>query len=65
MNHLHVVKFGVTHGLRGYFAVMYDEDGPIQSGIGSYETSDDAWTEAQQWARSEYGDYWLAHMDKQ
>lgn len=44
---------GVTHGMRGYFAVLYDDAGPIQSGIGSYEHPNDAWVEARDWASSE------------
>lgn len=46
-------RVGVTHGLRGYFAVLYDQDGPIQSGVGSYETPDGAYREARDWAISE------------
>jgi hypothetical protein len=46
---------GITNGLRGYFAVLYDECGPIQSGIGSYETPEGAADEARDWAVSEGG----------
>jgi len=47
------IWFDVTRGLRGYFAVCYDEDGPIQSGIGSYETPQEAAQEAVEWAMEE------------
>jgi hypothetical protein len=46
-------KIGVTNGLRGYYAVLYDQDGPIQTGIGSYETPEEAACEACDWAASE------------
>jgi hypothetical protein len=47
------VRFGVTSGMRGFFAVMYDDEGPIQSGIGSYDNSTAAALEAMQWAEAE------------
>lgn len=47
------IQFGVTYGMRGWFAIIYDDDGPIQSGIGSYHTAAEAWVEAAQWAESE------------
>lgn len=37
---------GVTKGMRGWFAVLYDHDGPIQTGIGSYKTREGAEQEA-------------------
>jgi hypothetical protein len=43
----------VTHGLRGWFAIMVDKDGPVQSGIGSYATAKEAERETADWARSE------------
>lgn len=43
----------VTHGLRGYFACMVDDEGPIASGFGSYGTADVAADEAKDWAKSE------------
>ena len=46
-------RIGITHGLRGWFAVLYDDDGPIQSGIGSYRTPEEAKREAIDWARTE------------
>ena len=50
-----MISIGVTSGLRGYFAVLYDEAGPITSGIGSYETPEAAAEEARDWAVSEGG----------
>lgn len=47
------LRVGVTCGLRGYFAVLYDKDGPIQTGIGSYKTRDGAILEAKDWAKAE------------
>jgi hypothetical protein len=49
------MRIGVTNGLRGYFAVAYDELGPIQSGVGSYRTAEQAAEEAYDWAMSEFG----------
>jgi hypothetical protein len=50
MTGLHVT---VTQGLRGWFAVLVDDRGPVQSGIGSYATAQQAEREAADWARSE------------
>ena len=50
MTGLHVT---VTHGLRGWFAVLVDGNGPVQSGVGSYRTAQEAEREAADWARSE------------
>jgi hypothetical protein len=47
------IRFGVTNGLRGFFAIIYDDEGPIQSGIGSYSSSKEAAKEAIEWAESE------------
>lgn len=47
------IQFGVTSGLRGCFALVYDDAGPIQSGIGSYDTPELAAVEAAEWAESE------------
>ena len=48
-----MIHFGISSGLRGYFAIIYDEAGPIQSGIGSYDNPQDAWSEAYDWAACE------------
>jgi len=47
------LRIGVTNGLRGFFAVLYDDEGPIQSGPGSFKTAKRAAFEAQDWATSE------------
>lgn len=48
-----LVRFGITTGMRGIFAVMYDDEGPIQSGVGSYSNAKEAWLEAAEWAEAE------------
>jgi hypothetical protein len=52
----------VTHGLRGYFAVLIivEPNGfyePYQTGIGIYNTREDAEPEAREWARNEEIEY--------
>jgi hypothetical protein len=44
---------GITKGMRGWYAVHYDNDGPVQSGLGSYATPEEAAREAEEWAESE------------
>ncbi len=44
------VKVGVTYGISGYFVITYDEDGPIDTGIGRYSTPEPAEQEAREWA---------------
>jgi hypothetical protein len=51
------VRIGVTFGLRGYFAVMYDDDGPIQTSPISCKTFDAAVADAKTWAQSEGLEY--------
>lgn len=43
----------VTSGMRGYFAMLVEGGCPVQSGIGSYTTRDEAADEAREWAASE------------
>lgn len=43
----------ITSGLRGFFAALVDDDGPIQSGHGSYATAEAAEAEALEWALAE------------
>lgn len=49
----------VTHGMRGYFAVLlsWDEElgfyAPYTSGFGSYATPSEAYPEGRQWAEAE------------
>jgi hypothetical protein len=40
---------GVTHGMKGWFAVLYDDAGPIDSGDG-YPTIKMAKQDAKAWA---------------
>jgi len=47
------IRVGVAKGMRGYFAVLYDDDGPIESGVGSFGTYAEAHEEAVAWAQSE------------
>ena len=49
------LRLGVTQGMRGYFAILYDGDtGEVwDSGIGSYATREGAEREAQEWAEME------------
>lgn len=46
-------RIGVERGVRGYFAVMYDGDGPTHTGIGSYDTPEGARGEARDWSMAE------------
>jgi hypothetical protein len=48
-----VVKVGVSSGMRGFFAVLYDDNGPIESGSGSFGTYGGAYDEAVAWAKAE------------
>lgn len=57
------VKIGITSGLRGTFATMYDEDGPIQTSPMSYKNSRGAIQDAIAWAKAEFGDDWKYHCD--
>ena len=49
----------VTHGMRGYFAVLIwtNPDGnfqePWSTGLASYKTAEEAYPEAQSWAKDE------------
>lgn len=48
-----MIRIGTMFGMRGYFAVMYDEDGPIQSSPLSFRTIEGAMKDALAWARGE------------
>jgi hypothetical protein len=37
--------------------VIWDEDGPIQTGFGSYQTAEEAEVEAREWALAEELEY--------
>jgi hypothetical protein len=47
------LRLSVSSGMGGYFAVLYDGDGPIQTGVGYYTTPEEAAKEAEDWARAE------------
>lgn len=47
------ITIGVTHGLRGFFAFVHDDIEPIQSSPFSFETSEEAWKDAEQWSKAE------------
>lgn len=55
----HARHVTVTHGMRGYFAVLvwWNPDGgfwePWESGCGSYSNPDEASTEGRAWAAAE------------
>lgn len=50
-----------THGMRGWFAVMMEHNGtfaePVNTGINSYRTRDEAKADAKAWAEAEDLDY--------
>ena len=54
------IMFGITSGMRGRFPVMYDDDGPIQTGS-TCKDFKECKTEAIEWAKAEYGDNWKEH----
>jgi L-alanine-DL-glutamate epimerase-like enolase superfamily enzyme len=47
------IRIGVYNSIGGWKAVLYDNNGPIQTGIGAYETEEEAQREATEWAHSE------------
>lgn len=54
------IYIGITSGMRGTFPVMYDEDGPIQTGC-TCKNYESAKKEAISWAKAEFGDDWKNH----
>ena len=50
-----------THGMRGWFAVLMEHNGtfadPVNTGIGSYKTRDEAKAKAREWAEVEGLEY--------
>ena len=56
------IRFGTTSGLRGMFPVMYDDDGPIQTGP-TCRTFQQCKDTAIEWARIEFGDKWQEHTN--
>lgn len=56
------IMFSTTSGLRGMFAVMYDDDGPIQTGE-TCKNFQHCKNDAIAWAKSEYGNKWQEHTN--
>jgi len=48
---------GVTQGMMGWCAVLFDADGPILTGLAYYPTPDGAHMEAAEWAEAEGLEY--------
>lgn len=53
-----IIKIGVTQGMAGWFAVVYEYTNPyvpdvIATGVGRYDTKEEAMIEAEQWAAEE------------
>lgn len=46
-------RIGVSSGMRGWYSVLYDQEGPIHTGICSFETKEEAIQDAQCWAQAE------------
>lgn len=46
------IRVGVTSGIRGYFAVMYDDNGPIQTGL-TFKDFKGALQYAIEWAKAD------------
>lgn len=57
-----MIKIGATSGMRGYFAVMYDEDGPINTSPITCKSFSEAEKDAVEWAKSEFGDNYKIHL---
>lgn len=47
------IRIGITHGMRGWFAVKYDDEGPIDTSPLSFKTSAEARKDAIDWANEE------------
>jgi hypothetical protein len=56
------IRIGTTSGMRGMFAVMYDDDGPIQTGL-TCKDFKQVKTYAIEWAKTEFGEEWQKHCD--
>jgi len=50
MNYLDEIHYWADKGMAGWFALIYDGSGPIQTGCGRYETRKEALEEAYEWA---------------
>ncbi len=47
------LHYGVGKGMRGYYAMLHNEEEVIQTGIGSFGNPIEAYEEAMDWARAE------------
>jgi hypothetical protein len=56
------IRIGITSGMRGTFTVMYDDDGPINTGF-TCKNHEEAKRAAVNWAKAEFGDDWKNHCD--
>jgi hypothetical protein len=54
------IRISTTAGMRGMFPVMYDDDGPIQTGL-TCRNFEECKNEAIAWAKSEFGENWKDH----
>ena len=56
------IRIGATSGLRGWFPVEYDDEGPISTGFTcvDYKEAKEA---AIDWAKAEWGRSWKNHCD--
>ncbi len=59
------LRLCITHGIRGYFVALMDNEGPIESGFGSYSTPDAALEEAVCWAIEEDNIDLLSPQDRE
>ena len=57
-----MIKIGIKTGMRGIFPYMYDEEGPIMSGL-TCKNYKEAKIQAIAWAKADYGKEWKQHCD--
>lgn len=56
------IRFSTTSGMRGIFPVMFDDDGPIQTGS-TCKNFQQCKNAAIAWAKAEFGNKWQEHTD--
>ena len=54
------IRFNTTSGMSGMFPVMYDDEGPIQTGM-TCKNHAECKHAAIAWAKAEYGNTWKDH----
>lgn len=59
-----MLKIGMTSGMRGRFAVLYDDNNtePIQTGL-TCKTFKDGCRYCISWAKAEFGTKWRDHLE--